>query len=101
MVLLAGLNNSIKDIREQIAGAIDVIIQQTRLMDGTRKIINITEVQGMEGENIVLQDIFSFKQKGINSEGKIIGQLIPTGVRPKFYDRLEASGIHIPASLFK
>ncbi|WP_438825504.1 CpaF family protein [Neobacillus drentensis] len=101
MVLLAGVNNSIKAIREQIAGAIDVIIQQTRLMDGTRKIINITEVQGMEGENIVLQDIFSFKQKGLNSEGRIIGQLISTGVRPKFYDRLEASGIHIPASLFK
>ena len=101
MVLLAGMDNSIKAIREQIAGAIDVIIQQTRLMDGTRKIINITEVQGMEGENIVLQDIFSFKQKGLTSEGKIIGQLIPTGVRPKFYDRLEASGIHIPASLFK
>ncbi|MEH7480155.1 CpaF family protein [Neobacillus drentensis] len=100
MVLLAGVDLPIKAIREQIAGAIDVIIQQTRLKDGTRKIVNITEVQGMEGEIIVLQDIFSFKQKGLNSEGKIIGRLVPTGVRPKFYDRLEASGIQIPSSVF-
>ncbi|WP_251033639.1 CpaF family protein [Bacillus sp. ISL-75] len=92
MVLLAGVDLPIKAIREQIAGAIDVIIQQTRLKDGTRKIVNITEVQGMEGEIIVLQDIFSFKQEGLNSKGKIIGRLVPTGVRPKFYDRLEASG---------
>ncbi|HEY2422148.1 MAG TPA: CpaF family protein [Neobacillus sp.] len=100
MVLLAGVDLPIKAIREQIAGAIDVIIQQSRLKDGTRKIVNISEVQGMEGEIIVLQDIFVFKQEGINSEGKIIGRLVPTGVRPKFYERLEASGIHIPASVF-
>jgi pilus assembly protein CpaF len=101
MVLLAGVDLPIKAIREQIAGAIDVIIQQTRLKDGTRKIVNITEVQGMEGENIVLHDIFSYKNEGYNSEGKIIGRLMPTGVRPKFYDNLEAKGIKIPASLFK
>jgi pilus assembly protein CpaF len=100
MVLLAGIDLPVKAIREQIAGAIDVIIQQSRLKDGTRKITNITEVQGMEGEIIVLQDIFTFKQEGLNSEGKIIGRLVPTGVRPKFYERLEASGIHIPASVF-
>jgi pilus assembly protein CpaF len=100
MVLLAGVDLPVKAIREQIAGAIDVIIQQSRLKDGTRKIVNITEVQGIEGEIIVLQDIFSFKQEGLNSEGKIIGRLVPTGVRPKFYERLEASGIHIPASVF-
>ncbi|MBT2697077.1 CpaF family protein [Bacillus sp. ISL-40] len=100
MVLIAGVDLPIKALREQIAGAIDVIIQQTRLKDGTRKIVNITEVQGMEGEIIVLQDIFSFKQEGLNAEGKIIGRLVPTGVHPKFYDRLEASGIHIPSSVF-
>ncbi|MGF6951520.1 pilus assembly protein CpaF [Neobacillus sp. B4I6] len=100
MVLISGVDLPIKALREQIAGAIDVIIQQTRLKDGTRKIVNITEVQGMEGEIIVLQDIFSFKQEGLNSEGKIIGRLVPTGVRPKFYDRLEASGIQIPSSVF-
>ncbi|OIJ14634.1 type II secretion system protein E [Anaerobacillus arseniciselenatis] len=100
MVLLAGIDLPIKAIREQIAGAIDVIIQQSRLKDGTRKIVNITEVQGMEGDVIVLQDIFSFQQEGVDEEGKIIGRLVPTGVRPKFYSRLESSGIHIPPSVF-
>lgn len=100
MVLLAGVELPVKAIREQIAGAIDIIIQQSRLKDGTRKIISITEVQGMEGDVIVLQDIFTFNQEGVTAEGKIFGQLIPTGVRPKFYDRLETSGIHIPASVF-
>jgi pilus assembly protein CpaF len=100
MVLLAGVDLPIKAIREQIAGGIDVIIQQTRLKDGTRKIVNITEIQGMEGENIVLKDIFSFKQEGLNSNGKIIGRFVPTGVQPNFYNRLEAAGVHIPASLF-
>ncbi|WML49611.1 CpaF family protein [Neobacillus sp. PS3-34] len=100
MVLLAGVELPVKAIREQIAGAIDVIIQQTRLKDGTRKIVSITEVQGLEGDIIVLQDIFTFKQEGVSQEGKIIGRLVPTGVRPKFYERLETSGIHIPAGVF-
>lgn len=100
MVLLAGVELPVKAIREQIAGALDVIIQQSRLKDGSRKITSITEVQGMEGDVIVLQDIFAYKQQGVNEDGKIIGRLIPTGVRPKFYERLEASGIHIPANVF-
>lgn len=100
MVLLAGVELPVKAIREQIAGAIDVIIQQSRLKDGSRRITSITEVQGMEGDVIVLQDIFTYKQQGVNDDGKIIGRLVPTGVRPKFYERLEASGIHIPANVF-
>jgi pilus assembly protein CpaF len=100
MVLLAGVDLPIKAIREQIAGAIDLIIQQTRLKDGTRKIVSITEIQGMEGENIVLKDIFSFKQEGLNSEGKIMGRFVPTGVQPNFYNRLEAAGVDIPESMF-
>jgi pilus assembly protein CpaF len=100
MVLLAGVDLPIKAIRDQIAGALDVIIQQSRLKDGSRKITNITEVQGMEGDIIVLQDIFTFKQEGVSPEGKIIGRLVPTGVRPKFYEKLETAGIHIPASVF-
>lgn len=100
MVLLAGVDLPVKAIREQIAGAIDVIIQQSRLKDGSRKIVSITEVQGMEGDIIVLQDIFTFTQEGLNTEGKIIGRLVPTGVRPKFYERIEAAGIHVPASVF-
>jgi pilus assembly protein CpaF len=100
MVLLAGVELPVKAIREQISGALDVIIQQSRLKDGSRKITNITEVQGMEGDVIVLQDIFTFVQEGVTPEGKIIGKLAPTGVRPKFYEKLESSGIHIPPSVF-
>jgi pilus assembly protein CpaF len=100
MVLLGGVDLPIKAIREQISGALDLIIQQSRLKDGSRKITNITEVQGMEGDVIVLQDIFNYVQEGVNEKGKIIGRLVPTGVRPKFYEKLEASGIHIPASVF-
>ena len=100
MVLMAGMELPIKAIREQIAGAIDLIIQQTRLKDGTRKIVNITEVQGLEGDVIVLQDIFVFQQQGIDAQGKIMGKLIPTGIRPKFYDQLETSGIFIPPTVF-
>ncbi|TFE28631.1 CpaF family protein [Cohnella luojiensis] len=100
MVLMGGIELPVRAIREQIAGAIDLIIQQSRLKDGTRKITNITEVQGMEGDVIVLQDIFAFRQTGVDERGKIIGKLLPTGVRPKYYERLETSGIHIPASVF-
>ncbi|MFD1735261.1 CpaF family protein [Bacillus salitolerans] len=100
MVLLAGVELPVRAIREQIAGAVDLIIQQTRLKDGSRKIVNITEVQGLEGDVIVLQDIFTFRQEGIDAKGKIMGSLVPTGVRPKFYEMLETSGIFIPTSVF-
>ncbi|MCD8508806.1 MAG: CpaF family protein [Bacillus sp. (in: Bacteria)] len=100
MVLMAGVELPVKAIREQISGALDVIIQQSRLKDGSRKIVKITEVQGMEGDIIVLQDIFTFEQYGRDDNGKIIGKLVPTGVRPKFYERLEASGITIPPNVF-
>jgi pilus assembly protein CpaF len=100
LVLMAGIDLPVKAIREQIAGAVDLIIQQSRLKDGTRKITNITEVQGLEGDVVVLQDIFIFRQNGISEEGKLLGRLVPTGVRPKFYERLESSGIRIPTSVF-
>jgi len=100
MVLMSGMELPVKAIRDQIAGAIDVIIQQTRLKDGSRKITNITEVQGMEGDTIVLQDIFVFKQFGVDGKGKVQGKLVPTGIRPAFYERLESAGIHIPPSVF-
>jgi pilus assembly protein CpaF len=100
MVLMAGMELPIKAIRQQIAGAIDLIVQQTRLKDGSRKIVNITEVQDLEGDVVVLQDIFTYRQQGLGKDGKVIGKMVATGIRPKFYDRLEASGIHIPASIF-
>ena len=83
MTLMAGTELPVKAIREQIASALDLIVHQSRLRDGTRKVTHITEVQGMEGEVVVLQDIFVFQQEGIDSEGNIIGHHRPTGLRPR------------------
>lgn len=100
MVLMAGIELPVKAIRHQIAGAINLIVHQSRLKDGSRKIVNITEVQGLEGDVVVLQDIFIFKQKKVRKDGKIIGELVPTGIRPNFYEHFEVCGINIPASIF-
>src|SRR6266508_760767 len=99
MVLMAGMDLPLRAIREQIASAVDLIVHQNRLKDGTRKIVNITEVQGMEGEVIVMQDIFVFEQTGV-VEGKIQGRLKATGIRPKFVEKFEVMGIHLPPGLF-
>lgn len=99
MCLMAGMDLPVRAIREQIASAVDVIAHQSRLRDGTRKIEKITEVQGMEGEIITMSDLFEFEQTGIEG-GKIIGRIRPTGLRPKFIERIEASGIHLMPSVF-
>ena len=99
MVLMAGMDLPLRAIREQIASAVDLIVHQNRLKDGSRKIVNITEVQGMEGDVIVMQDIFVFEQTGV-VEGKIEGKLRPTGIRPKFAEKFEAAGIHLPPNVF-
>lgn len=100
MALMAGMEMPLKVIREQIASAIDLIVQQTRLEDGSRKVAYITEVQGMEGDTVVLQDIFKLEILGKTGEGKILAELRPTGVRPKFTPRLEAHGFKLPPSIF-
>ena len=99
MCLMSGMDLPVRAIREQIASAIDCICHQERLRDGTRKITKITEVQGMEGEIITMSDIFEFEQTGLEG-GKVIGRIRPTGLRPKFIDRIEQSGIHLPPSVF-
>ena len=99
MVLMAGMDLPLKAIREQIASVVDLIVHQNRLKDGSRKIVNITEVQGMEGDVIVMQDIFVFEQTAV-VEGKIQGRLRPTGIRPKFVEKFDASGIHLPPNVF-
>jgi pilus assembly protein CpaF len=99
MVLMAGVDLPLRAIREQVASAVDLIVHQSRLKDGTRKIVNITEVQGMEGDVIVMQDVFVFEQTGV-VEGKIQGRLKPTGIRPKFVEKFETQGIHLPPGLF-
>ena len=99
MALMAGMDLPVRAIREQIASAIDLIVHQSRMQDGTRKVVNITEVVGMEGEVITMQDIFRFEQTAIE-DGKVLGELIPTGLRPKYMDKIEAHGIHLPPSIF-
>ena len=99
MTLMAGMDLPVRAIREQISSAVELICQQARMRDGTRKIINITEVSGMEGDVITTTDIFVFEQTGMEN-GKIIGRLRPTGLRPKFMDKIEASGIHLPPTIF-
>jgi pilus assembly protein CpaF len=99
MVMMTGMELPLRAIREQIASAVDVIVQQSRLKDGTRRIVNITEVQGMEGDVVVMQDIFVFEQTGV-IDGKIQGRLKPTGIRPKFSEKFEAAGIHLPPNTF-
>ena len=99
MVMMAGMELPVRAIREQVSSAIDLIVHQERMRDGTRKVVNITEVSGMEGDVITMTDIFVFEQSGFEG-GKIIGRLRPTGLRPKFMDKLESSGIHLPPSIF-
>jgi pilus assembly protein CpaF len=99
MVLMAGVDLPVRAIREQIASAVDLIVHQARLKDGSRRITNITEVQGMEGDVIVMQDVFVFEQTGV-VEGKIQGRLKPTGIRPKFVEKFEVMGIHLSPNLF-
>ena len=100
MILMAGMELPHRAIREQIAGAVDVIMQLQRMRDGSRKTVTISEVQGMEGDVITMSDIFKFQTAGYDSDGKVLGQLRPTGLRPKFMDKIEAEGIHLPPTLF-
>ena len=99
MVLMAGMELPSRAVREQVSSAINMIVHQERMRDGTRKIVSISEISGMESEVITMTDIFQFEQTGIEN-GQIIGKLRPTGLRPKFMDRIEAAGIHLPASIF-
>jgi pilus assembly protein CpaF len=99
MTLMAGMELPSRAIREQISSAIELIVHQSRMRDGTRKVTHITEVSGMEGEIITMTDLFVFEQTGIDNN-QIVGRLRPTGLRPKFMDKIEASGIHLPPSIF-
>src|SRR5690348_14796495 len=101
MVAMANLNIPDTAIRRQIASAIDVVVQVSRLSDGKRRVTNLAEVTGMEGEVVTMQDIFVYKKMGIGENGEVLGQFVPTGIRPKFAERLVTSGIHLPAEMFE
>ncbi|MBP9674732.1 MAG: hypothetical protein KBD63_06510, partial [Bacteriovoracaceae bacterium] len=100
LVQYAGAGLSPRAIKEMVSSAVHLIVQQTRLDDGTRKIMNITEVSGMQGDVITLQDIFVFKQEGMNKQGKIVGKYQATGFIPKFVEVLERKGYKIPRGIF-
>ena len=100
MVLMSGMDLPLKVVRQQISSAVDLIIQQSRLKDGSRKVTAITEVVGMEGETVVLTDIFKFDQTGVSLDGKIAGELKATGIRPIFSPRLEAAGFKLSGDIF-
>ena len=100
LVLMAGMDLPLKVVRQQVSSAVDLIVQQTRLKDGQRKVTAVTEVAGMEGEIIVLSDIFKFNQSGTTSDGKVLGEVNATGIRPNFTPRLEAAGFKLSADIF-
>ena len=100
MILFAGTNLPNRAMREQISSALDLVIQVSRLTDGTRRVTSVTEVTSMEGEVITMQEIYRFRRRGISSEGKVVGQYEATGVRPQFVERLQIAGVDLPPHLF-
>jgi pilus assembly protein CpaF len=100
MVLMAGFELPVKAIREQMASAIHLVIQIARYPDGTRKVTSVAEVAGMEGQVVTMQDLFRFEQTGVDTDGRILGELRTTGIRPRFVEKFEVSGIHLPPDLF-
>jgi len=101
MVAMANLNIPQSAIRRQISSALDLIVQVSRLSDGTRKIVSIAELTGMEGEVVTMQDVFVFRKRGIRENGEVIGDFVPTGIRPKFAERLLVTGIQLPMAMFE
>jgi pilus assembly protein CpaF len=101
MIAMGATNIPERAMRQQLASAIQLVVQQTRLSDGSRKVTSISEITGMEGEIITMQEIFTFEKMGVTQDGKVIGRFRATGVRPKCCERLKASGIHLPADMFE
>jgi pilus assembly protein CpaF len=101
MVGMANANMSVHSIRQQISSAVDLFVQISRMSDGTRRVSAITECVGMEGEQVTMQDIFTFEKIGVLESGRVKGRFRATGVRPKFYEKLQAAGVNIPATVFQ
>jgi pilus assembly protein CpaF len=100
MIQMTGMRLSDRAMRQQISSAINMVIQVARLSDGTRRIISISEITGMEGETITMQDVFTYERKGVDKDGRVIGRFRPTGVRPRFAERLKVYGMKLPRSFF-
>ena len=101
MIQMTGMRLSERAMRQQVASALDLVIQAARLSDGTRRVTSISEITGMEGETITMQEIFQFERKGVDKDGKVIGRYRPTGVRPRFAERLKQYGMQLPRVFFE
>jgi pilus assembly protein CpaF len=101
MVGMANSNMGVRAIRQQVSSAVDLFIQIARFSDGSRRITHMTECVGMEGEQVTTQDVFVFDKTGVREDGKVTGKFRPTGIRPKFYERLRAAGMQLPAAVFQ
>jgi pilus assembly protein CpaF len=101
MIAMGATNLPERAMRQQIAAAIQIVVQQSRMSDGTRKVTSVSEITGMEGDIITMQEIFVFEKTGITQEGKVVGRFRATGVRPKMCERLRASGINLGAEMFE
>jgi pilus assembly protein CpaF len=101
MVAMTGLELPARAVRQQISSAIQVVIQLARLSDGRRRLVSLQEITGMEGEVVTMQEIFKFERKGVDEEGNVLGALVPTGIRPRFAERVRLAGVALPANLFE
>ena len=101
MIAMGATNLPERAMRQQIASAIQIVIQQARMSDGTRKVTSISEITGMEGDIITMQEIYCFEKLGVTQDGKVIGRFRATGVRPKVCERLKTAGIHLPPDMFE
>jgi pilus assembly protein CpaF len=101
MISMGSMNLPERAMRQQIASAVQIVIQQSRMSDGTRKVTSVSEITGMEGDVITMQEVFCFEKLGVTQEGKVIGRFRATGVRPKVCERLKASGVHLPTDMFE
>ena len=101
MVAMTGLDLPKSAVRNQIAAAIDLVIQKARMRDGSRRVTSVQEIVGMEGETISMQEIFTLERRGLDAEGRVLADLVPTGIRPRFIEKLEAEGIALPENIFR
>src|SRR5438046_10614620 len=99
--MTTGMCSSDRSMRQQVSSAINLVVQVARLSDGTRRVTAISEITGMEGETITMQDIFLYERTGVDSQGQVIGRFRPTGIRPRFAERLKASGMQLPRVFFE
>jgi pilus assembly protein CpaF len=101
MIAMGAVNLPERAMRQQITSAIQIVVQQTRFSDGTRKVTSISEITGMEGDIVTMQEIYVFEKLGVNADGKVLGRFRATGVRPKVCERLRAAGINLPGDMFE